>query len=175
MEFLRDFGLGSPSLCAFSEVAPHAGLKFACEDSLFELICGQIPSDSRFFGVLQFVRLDLHSVAKIVKSFGFVCTSFDWTTVRTGYCSGEVSPLIPNRLCSKPPPDFPHRSFLLDRITLHWTSKFGGNEHDRGVVTVTANRVVNDNPINTAKSAADIGMNSYLCSASELSQSISGI
>jgi hypothetical protein len=53
------------------------------------------------------------------------------------------------------------------------TSKFGGNVHDRNVVTITANRAYDDNPHNAAKNVADLGTNSYFCSANEANQSIS--
>jgi hypothetical protein len=53
------------------------------------------------------------------------------------------------------------------------TSKFGGNVHDRGVVTITANRVYSDNPNYATKNAADLGTDSYFNSANEPNQSIS--
>jgi hypothetical protein len=53
------------------------------------------------------------------------------------------------------------------------TSKFGGNVHDRKIVTITANHVVADHPNDAAKNVADLGTNSYFHSANEANQSIS--
>jgi hypothetical protein len=100
--------LSSLSFSAFAEVAGHANLKLARDDSLFELICERIPSDSRFFGVLQFVRVEFLSVAnftKFTKFFDFVCDSFDcftishWASLRSRLTL-PVSPPLPNGRCS---------------------------------------------------------------------------
>jgi hypothetical protein len=47
--------LSSLSFSAFAEVAQHSDLKLMSEDSLFDFVCERIPSDSRFFDILQFV------------------------------------------------------------------------------------------------------------------------
>jgi hypothetical protein len=53
------------------------------------------------------------------------------------------------------------------------TSKFDGNVHDRSVVTITANRVINDNSGCATKNVADLGTDSIVHSANEPPHSIS--
>jgi hypothetical protein len=148
------------------------------EDSLFELICERIPLDSRFFDILQFVRFEFLSVANLAKFFDFVCDSFDcftvlhWTSLRSRFLL-PVSPLLLNGRWSKPAQVFPYHSSPLDGIISHLISKFGGNVHDHDIVTITANRTLNDDPSHTAKNAAGLGTDSCFHSAYELDQSIS--
>jgi hypothetical protein len=52
-------------------------------------------------------------------------------------------------------------------------SKFGGNVHEHGVVTINANRMNSDNPGHAAKNAANLWTDSYFCSANAPNQSIS--
>jgi hypothetical protein len=104
--------LSSLSFLAFAEVAQHSDLKLASDDSLFELICERIPSDSRFFDVLQFVRFEFLSVANFSKFVDFVCKSFHcftishWASLRSRLLL-PASPPLPKDRCSKPP----HRDF----------------------------------------------------------------
>jgi hypothetical protein len=78
----------SLSFSAFATIAWRVDLKLASEDSLFELICERIPSNWRFFDVLQFVRFEFFSVANLAKFIDFVCASFDcfmvshWASLR---------------------------------------------------------------------------------------------
>jgi hypothetical protein len=53
------------------------------------------------------------------------------------------------------------------------TSKFSGNSHDRSVVTITANRVINDNPGCAAKNVTDLGTDSIFYCANQSNQLIS--
>jgi hypothetical protein len=53
------------------------------------------------------------------------------------------------------------------------TSKFGWNVHDRGVVTITVNRVYSESPGHAAKNVADLGADSVFYSANEPNQSVS--
>jgi hypothetical protein len=58
----------------------------------------------------------------------------------------------------------------LSGIIAHLTSQFSGNIHDRGVVTITANRPISNYPSYAAKNVADLGTDSYFRSANEPNQ-----
>jgi hypothetical protein len=170
--------LSSLSFSAFIEVARHSDLKLVSEDSLFELICQRIPSDSRFFDVLQFVQFEFLSVANFAKFFDFVCKSFNCFTIShwASFHLRLLLPLslpLPNGRCSKPARGFPYHSSPLDGIISHLTSKFGGNVHNRGGVIITANRVYNSDPSHAVKNVADFGTDSVFNFANEPNQSIS--
>jgi hypothetical protein len=50
--------------------------------------------------------------------------------------------------------------------------KFGGDVHDRDIVTIIVNRACYTHPSHAAKNVADIGSDSYFYSANEPNQSI---
>jgi hypothetical protein len=176
--------LSSLSHSALMEVVRHADLKVSGEDSLFEFIYERLSSDSRFFDVLQFVRFEFISAANFGKFFDLVCSLFDgftishWESLRSRLllpvCPPPPPPSSrPNVRSSQPSRAFPYRSSPLDGIISHLTSKFGGNVHDRNVVTITANRAYDDHPYYAAKNVADLGTNSHFHSPNEANQSIS--
>jgi hypothetical protein len=45
---------------------------------------------------------------------------------------------------------------LLLGIILHLSERCGGNVHDRQLVTITANRLYNDNSCNATRNAVDL-------------------
>jgi hypothetical protein len=173
--------LSSLSFSAFEEIARHADLKVSSEDSLFEFICEHISSNSQFFEVFQFVRFEFLSVANLTKFFDLVCGFFDrftishWASLRSRLLLpvAAIFPL-PSGRGSLPGRLFPFRSSSpLDGIISHLASKFGGNVQDRSAVTITANRVYSSDASCAAKNAADLGTDSYFCSANEPNQLIS--
>jgi hypothetical protein len=50
----------------------------------------------------------------------------------------------------------PNPSAPLDGIIASLTRKYGGNVHDRGAITITADASYSDNPVDAAKNAADL-------------------
>jgi hypothetical protein len=56
---------------------------------------------------------------------------------------------------------------LLKGIISHLTTECGGNVHDRGVVTITANRPFKDSACYAAKNIADLEADSWFCCANE--------
>jgi hypothetical protein len=102
-----------------------------------------------------------------------------WESLR-GRLLLPVSPTCANLRSAVPPPPsgptvetFPFRpSSPLDGIISHLTAKFGGNVHDRGVVHITANRVLSNHPNYAAKHVADLGTDSNFYSANDANQSI---
>jgi hypothetical protein len=153
----------------------------------------QSASDSRFFGLLQFIQFEFLSSGCFSKFFDLVCDHFDelnvshWESLR-GRLLLPVSPARANLRSAIPPSSspslspspsgptfetFPFRqSSPLNGIFSHLTAKFGGNVHDRGVVHITANRPCNDSPSYAAKNVVDLGTDSYFRSAYEANQSI---
>jgi hypothetical protein len=59
----------------------------------------------------------------------------------------------------------PIPSVPLKGIIHHLTLEYGGNVHDRGVVSITANRPYDDHPVNAAKNIADLEADSYFVAA----------
>jgi hypothetical protein len=143
----------------------------------------QSDSDSRFFGLLQFIQFEFLSGGCFAKFFDLVCDHFDelnvshWESLR-GRLLLPVSPARANLRSAVPPSGptvetFPFRpSSPLNGIISHLTAKFGGNVHDRGVVHITANRPNSDHPSYAAKNVADLETDSYFQSAYEANQSI---
>jgi hypothetical protein len=179
--------LSSLSFTAVAAVIRDASLRLSSEDSLLEMICGQMlsASDSRFFGLLKFLQFEFLSGGCFAKFFDLVCDRFDelnvshWESL-CGRLLLSVSPAGANLRSAVPPPPpiptvetFPfHPSSPLDGIISHLTAKFGGNVQDRGVVHITANRACDDSPSYAVKNVTDLGTDSHLSSANDASQSI---
>jgi hypothetical protein len=176
--------LSSLSFRAFAAVIRGASLRLSSEDSLFEMICVRMrpASDPRFFGLLQVLRLVFLSGGCFAKLFDLVCDGFGELNVShwESLHGRLLLPVFPARanLHSDVSPSgptvktFPFRSSSpLDGIISHLTAKFGGNIHDRGVVRITGNRVLNDNSSYAAKNVVDLGTDSHFLSVSDAKDS----
>jgi hypothetical protein len=151
-------------------------LKIKSEDSLYDIVSKQISSDFRYFELIEFVRFEFLSLDCFRLYFETVSNSFEHSTLSHWLSLQSrllfpVTPLSSNdRQCISGLLFEP--SSPLSGIIAHLTSRHGRNVHDVGVMSITANRPVDDHPACGPKNAVDLGTNSYFHSVNEPNQSI---
>jgi hypothetical protein len=171
--------LGLSAICA---IVHHRSLKLLSEDSLYDFVAGLVERDLVFFALFEAVRFEYLSVDRISKFFDFTIDSLElidrllWSSLKGRFVL-PVEPTIPidwipsrqsagvcveSRVFAPTAP--------LRGIISHLSERCGGNVHDHGLVTITANRPTNDHPNYARKKAADLTTNSYFHSANEPNQ-----
>jgi hypothetical protein len=166
--------LSKVSLIDFEAMVSHPSLKIASEDWLDETILSRASEECSFFTLFQYVRFEYLSRAAISAFSIFVSERLDlmnasiWSSLSVRL-NVDISRRIPNSR-SIGVEFHPNPSALLDGIIASLTRKCGGNVHDRGAVTITADAPYDNNPGHAAKNAADLTADSHFYSKSATNQ-----
>jgi hypothetical protein len=160
--------LSTVSLLDFESFVSHPSLKIASEDWLCETILSRAGEDSSFFNLFEFVRFEYLSSAAISAFSIFVSERLDlmnasiWSSLSVRL-NADISQRIPNSR-SIGVEFHPNSSGPLDGIIASLTRKYGGNVHDRGAITITADASYSDSSGHAAKNAADLTADSHFYS-----------
>jgi hypothetical protein len=168
---LYEFSLSSLSKVCFDgieAIVSHPSLRIESEDFLYELVISRMNEDCSFFNLLEFVRFEYLSAPTLSDFSRIVCEHFDLLNVSilSSICVRliqNISPTVPNsRLSGR---EFvPNVSAPLEGIISYLTREYGGNVHDRGIVTVTSSEPYSSDSSYAAKNAADLTADSYFYS-----------
>jgi hypothetical protein len=140
-------------------------LKIKSEDWLYEMIWSFVEEGRNYFSLLQFVRFDFVSTAvaerfiESAKDFIEVVDLSIWSSIGRRFVR-KVSVSKPNnRMAGRL---IAPQGKSLDGVVSYLTTKYGGNVHDSGVITVTASGVY---PGYDHKNVVDLqNMSSAFCS-----------
>jgi hypothetical protein len=117
------------------------------EDDLFWYISSRICSDPESLDLLRFVRFEYLSAERISDFFSAFPDSIDrrlWES-------------ISGRLIRPKEVEFPLKeAWPPDGIISYLTRKYGGNVHDKGIVTITSKSVYKDDPEWALRNVADL-------------------
>jgi hypothetical protein len=143
-------------LSAISAIVHHRSLKLSSEDSIYDFVVDLVESDLAFFALFEAVRFEYLSVDRISKFFDFTIDSLDlidrslWSSLKARF----VLPVEPTTPSDRIPSSQSARVGVESRvfaptaplrsIISHLSERCGGNVHDHGLVTITANRPYDD-------------------------------
>jgi hypothetical protein len=150
--------------------------ELANEESLFELLSKRISSsnDDRFFDLLEFVHLEFLPMDCFARYFDLVSdhvsqfTVSHWNSLSTRFL---LDSRAENDRCGYQSIRY-ESSQRFYGIVSCLTERCNGNVHDRGVVSVTANRVYNNDPTYAPKNVVDLENDSFFYSTNDEGQPI---
>jgi hypothetical protein len=149
-------------------IVSHPSLKMTSEDFLYEMVISRMDEDSSFLKLLEFVRFEYLSAATLSDFSRIVCEHFDLLNVSlfSAICVRLIQNISPQILNSRSiAREFiPNVSSPLEGIISSLTREYGGNVHDRGIVTVTSSDPSSSSSSCAAKNAADLTADSYFVS-----------
>jgi hypothetical protein len=158
-------------------VLSHDSLTLSTEDSLCFYICSRISDDPEYHELLQFVRFEYLSsdcMSKFLSLLPFDTDRRLWAAISPRLFS-------PLALVEVRCPFKADKS--LDGIISYLTGKYGGNVHDKGIVTIYAKRTfpafamlqsndTNDDPSYPARNLADLTSEAYFWPGNRFGNSV---
>jgi hypothetical protein len=158
----------------FIEVLSYPSLQLASEDLLYDIISSRFEVDAGYSALVEYLRIEYLSVDRISSLIQWISNHFEsfnfgiWRSLSTRL-KHEVRGLSPNsRLRFRGV----HHELNIDTplvgIIASLTHRYGGNVHDRGIVTTSSKTVYSGDY--AAKNAVDLTATNFLQSQSQANQ-----